>query len=148
MSQADDSAIVALRARITREMDRKTLFDSIADMTKLVTGPLVAIGCSTLIAAVATATTEAAAILLPCGIGLLAAGAISLTTSIVSSYYSTKINRETSFDRGELDRMRSAQHLVQAMKENQLCITEEKVRDKPWTQTVEQKACCEPTRSL
>ncbi len=139
-AEACTPAIMALREKITREMDKKTMFDSIADMAKLVTGPLVAIGCSTLIGGFVN--TAASAILFPCGIGLLIAGAAALTTSIVASYNSTKINRATSFDRGELDRMRSAQHLVEAMKQNNVCITNEPERahTKAWTQSVEQSA--------
>lgn len=146
-SESLDPAIMQLREHITGQMDKKTMLDSITDTTKLITGPLIAIGCSTLIAAFATAT-QAAAVLIPCGIGLLLAGGVSLATSIATSYYSTQINRKTSFDRGELDRMRAAHHLVEALRDNNLCITEDKTPTRNWSQTVKQETVDSPCQAL
>lgn len=136
----DDPKIAHLKKKQMGKFKSHALLGSIADSCKFIAGPMFAIGISTLI--VGTVATSVS-------VALLAVAALSLAIGVGSSYAASNIWVDGQFDNYEITAKSTAHHLVQEIKSNNLCLTENKSRTdgKSWCQaTAESKAAQQTMR--
>lgn len=103
----------------------RNIISGIAAVTKLITGPLFALGGGTMIASL-HAAAETAAILSPIAAGLLALGAVSLVGALVTTYINSSLERATADERDTRKAVLAARYLVKELKANNMCMTTEK----------------------
>jgi len=123
----------------------KTVLDSVASATKLITGPLFALGGGTYIAylnasvaakaaavgaAAAGSAATTASMLFPISIGLLAVGVASLLTALATSYIASSIDKVSIEERDKKKASVAAKALVQELKSNSLCLATETVSER------------------
>ncbi len=108
----DDPQIAHFKEMQQEKFKKHAQLESISESAKAVTGPLFAIGISTLIAVLGTATIIPIAV----PIAMLAAGAASLTTAVITNYKAREIWADGQFNNYEISAKSTAHHMVQEMK--------------------------------
>jgi hypothetical protein len=103
----------------------QTFLEGVSSVTKLITGPLFAVGGAATLAALATTPVVPMAL----GIGLLVAASLSLVTAVTSGYALESIERANQVQIADTKAKMHAQHMVQEIKSNGLCIVPEKELD-------------------
>ena len=115
----------------------QVFLEGVSSVTKLITGPLFAVGGAATLAALATNPVVPMAL----GVGLLVAASVSLVTAVTSGYALDSIQRANEVEIADTKAKMHAQHMVQEIKSNGLCIVPEKeleaIRDR-------QTASCAP----
>jgi hypothetical protein len=111
----EEERIQSTKRKLMDKMRWNSLFQSVGDTCKFVAGPLMGVGIGVL----ALGTAPAAV-----GLSVIAAGVALLTVGIASSYASSRIWQSAQFDNLEVNAKSTAEHLVEKIKENNLCLTE------------------------
>lgn len=111
----EDERTQTTKRKLMDKMRMNSLFQSVGDTCKFVAGPLMGIGIGVL--ALGTAPLAVGAAVVTAGVALLAVG-------IASSYASSRIWQSAQFDNFEVNAKSTAEHLVEKIKENNLCLTE------------------------
>lgn len=121
MEDASQSAASDPKKNTASFSSWRNILAGVAAVTKLITGPLFALGGGTLIASL---SATASPFLAPIATGLLAVGTVSLFTALVTTYISSSIERASNEERDERKAMLAAKYLVKELNENNLCVTE------------------------
>ncbi len=111
----DDPKIAHFKEMQQEKFARHARLSSIAEASRFIAGPMLAIGISTLITAIA-GTGTALVIPMAVPIALLAVGATALATSVASSYKASRIWTDGQFNNYEISAKSTAHHMVQEMK--------------------------------
>ncbi len=123
---------------LQQQVNWKSRLDSIANMTKLITAPLFALGGATFIAA---CTTAAGVMPVWIGVSMLVTATATLATAIYTSSAAEEvgknITRLNARNQAEFSAERTAHHLVEAMKANNLCLTDDDAKKKNWASSVQ-----------
>ena len=130
-----DRETLAVKDNLMAKMKQGTLYSSISTVAMFVAGPLMAIGASL---ALATGGTSMMA-----GLALLGFAATALAVGVTTSYLSSRVWQGSNFDTFEMNARSTAKHLVEQLKENNLCLTSEHEQNcradgKQWAQVVRQ----------
>lgn len=128
----EDKEMLATKSKLMERMRWNSLFASIGDTCKFVAGPLFGVAIGTMAASGFAITAAAGA--------MMVAAAALLVVGVASSYLSSRIWQSSQFDNFEINAKSTADHLVEKIKENNLCLVEHeenKRKDgKSWVQAV------------
>lgn len=99
--------------------------EGVASVTRLITGPLFAVSGAAMLAAMAVNPVVPMGL----GIGLMVAASISLVTAVTTGYALSSIERADAVQVADMKAKMHAQHMVQEIKTNGLCVVPEKELD-------------------
>lgn len=134
-----DPETLAIKHVLMGKMKQSEVYSSISDSTKSIAGPVLGVG----LGMAATALVTGAA--LPIGaLAVIGVGLAITAISVVTGYLSSHVYHGSAFDQSEFNAKDTARHLVNALKENNMCLSEEhegncRADGKQWAQVVRQQ---------
>lgn len=133
-----DKQVLEVKKKMMNKLKWNSMLLSISDTCKFVAGPMFSIGAGSLITALTVASASAVA--LPLGIGLMAVAGAMLATAVACGYASSRIWHSGQFDNLEENARSTARHLVEELRQNNMCVIEheqnKRADGKTWVQAV------------
>jgi len=146
-----DPETIVLKQNLMARDKRSNFLNGISDTAKFLAGILLASGMAIIGTAMKVAVGAAgptfpavlAAFSNPVGLSFLAVAAVATITAVAANYYGSHIYQSAGFDITDFNAKATAKNLVNALKENNMCMTTEHEHEgncradgKQWAQVV------------
>lgn len=138
----------AVKSDMMNRLKWNALFHSVSDSAKFIASPLFAMGATILI----VGSVGGVAVPIWVGVSILGAAAASLVVGVTTGFFADRIWQEHSVNVSEMNAKSTAKCLVNELKANNLCLTQEEKPcrndGKSWQQfTAERDAQLQAARS-
>jgi hypothetical protein len=142
-----DEQTLKIKQNIMERDKKSNLLNGISGISTFIAGVMIPIGMSTILPAVSAAAHLGFGAIMTavggCTVGLafLGVAAVATVAAIAANYYGSHIYQSAGFDQVDFNAKATAKHLVAALKENNMCFTQEHEQNcrndgKTWVQAM------------